>query len=190
MTQHLVRCARRSHRKVLVQLVQFWQTLSSKRPDINRLEQISRYIYKQRKESLDNFQQLLSGATINPMVFRQWGLFTETVLEEPEMATRIYIEARLLQDTDQRKREFARRAIQEDKADEDEMLDLDMGPALSMPEDVIHCKKVRLQKETGVTTLVLCIRLGFLALLLLVVGSCVVSFLYSQGLEKIVLQVH
>ena len=111
MTASLLRNARRHHRNVLVQLVQFWQALGAKRPDINRLNMISRRIHKQRQDALQKFSTLLSGATINPVVFRHWGLFVETVLEQEEVAKRIYMEARLLQDTDARKREFARQQV-------------------------------------------------------------------------------
>ena len=83
------------------------QALLSKHPDITRLDHISRRIHKHRTEALRNFSHMLHSSNINPLVFRHWGLFVETVLEDPEAANRIYTQSTLLRDTDSRKRESA-----------------------------------------------------------------------------------
>ena len=111
VTASLLKDARHHHRNVLMQLVQFWQILAAKRPDITRLNMVSERIHRQRTNALQKFTLLLSGGSVNPVVFRYWGLFVETVLEQPEAAERLYDEARLMADTDSRRRDTARQQV-------------------------------------------------------------------------------
>ena len=83
------------------------QVLHAKRPDITRLNLISLRMQKSRAAALADFVQVMSSTAINAFVLRQWGLFVETVLEDEDSARHIYAEARLLNDTDAGKREFA-----------------------------------------------------------------------------------
>ena len=181
MTQTQIKAARRHHRAILVQLVQLWTALNTKAPDIMRLDSITRRLHKQRTSALKAFQALLSDSNVNPTVFRHWGLFVETVLLDSGMANEIYVQSKVLESKSRAKND--KRAKRSKKGDDEEGL---------MSEHVTPFEIVR-QKEAGynntnILKLVRNMKIGFGVLIVLLSVSCVVFFMFSEDLEKIVKQ--
>mmetsp|Transcript_112025 Transcript_112025/g.194524 ORF Transcript_112025/g.194524 Transcript_112025/m.194524 type:complete len:1980 (-) Transcript_112025:1595-7534(-) len=183
LIQSQLKSARRHHRNILVQLVQFWKSLCVKNPDIRRLDTISKRIRVQRQGAIKDFQGMLNGSTINPTVFRHWGTFVDTVLLEHEVASRIFIEAKVLED------KYAKANKKKKKRHDDDEDEVEVtGAGMELLYGSGTANAGSLAGSSTIGKLVRNMKIGFGLLVLLLLASALIFYIKTVSIETNVKQ--